>query len=110
MFGKIILSLYSLDHSALDEAYGVKSEEMFFRDSVVTMLLCRLGENCDSSGILSEQLCWQSAICKPNVNAYEAILANMRERGINTDALNDYVNATYARFVARDVSLFVRKK
>jgi|GEM_PF-4931386 len=49
-------------------------------------------------------------IRKTNVNADEAILANMAERGINKDALNDYVNATYARLLARGVSLFARKK
>ena len=55
----------------------------------VPFLLCQMGDDCRSGGIVSEQLCWQSGICGENVQ--DAILAHLRNQQINTAAFEQYV-------------------
>jgi hypothetical protein len=102
------LFLSHLDYSNLEAAYGAPVSPDV-RVIVSTLLLCNLGENCGAGSALTEQLCWQNAICKPNARADDAILAGLSQRGVNTAALNEFVGKTYSRIVNRDTSMFFEK-
>ncbi|NJR72421.1 MAG: hypothetical protein HC782_05335 [Gammaproteobacteria bacterium] len=108
LLGAIYSTTLNLDHAALEKMYGDKAPTGVFQEIVATMVMCRMGENCSPTSPVSEQLCWMNGICKPNLTADEAMLANLMERGFNTDALNAYVNAIYVRMLARDLTLFRR--
>ena len=98
-----------LDYSNLEAAYGAQVSPVAWQEIVSTMLLCNLGENCGAGSALTEQLCWQDAICKPNARADDAILASLSQRGVDTAALNEFVGRTYSRIVNRDTSMFFEK-
>ena len=98
-----------LDYSNLEAAYGAQVSPVAWQEIVSTMLLCNLGENCGAGSALTEQLCWQNAICKPNARADDAILASLSQRGVDTAALNEFVGRTYSRIVNRDTSMFFEK-
>ena len=102
------LFLSHLDYSSLEAAYGAPVSPDV-RVIVSTLLLCNLGENCGAGSALTEQLCWQDAICKPNARADDAILASLSQRGVDTAALNEFVGRTYSRIVNRDTSMFFEK-
>jgi hypothetical protein len=103
------LFLSKLDYSNLEAAYGAQVSPVAWREIVSTLLLCNLGENCSAGSALTEQLCWQNAICMPNARADDAILASLSQRGVNTAALNEFVGKTYSRIVNRDTSMFFEK-
>ena len=102
------LFLSHLDYSSLEAAYGAPVSPDV-RVIVSTLLLCNLGENCGAGSALTEQLCWQDAICKPNARADDAILASLSQRGVDTAALNEFVGRTYSQIVNRDTSMFFEK-
>jgi hypothetical protein len=102
------LFLSHLDYSNLEAAYGAPVSPDV-RVIVSTLLLCNLGENCGAGSALTEQLCWQDAICKPNARADDAILASLSQRGVDTAALNEFVGRTYSQIVNRDTSMFFEK-
>jgi hypothetical protein len=102
------LFLSHLDYSSLEAAYGAPVSPDV-RVIVSTLLLCNLGENCGAGSALTEQLCWQDAICKPNARADDAILVSLSQRGVDTAALNEFVGRTYSRIVNRDTSMFFEK-
>ena len=108
LFQATSLFLSHLDYSSLEAAYGAPVSPDV-RVIVSTLLLCNLGENCGAGSALTEQLCWQDAICKPNARADDAILASLSQRGVNTAALNEFVGRTYSRIVNRDTSMFFEK-
>jgi len=102
------LFLSKLDYSNLEAAYGAQVSPVAWREIVSTMLLCNLGENCSAGSALTEQLCWQNAICMPNARADDAILASLSQRGVNTAALNEFVGKTYSRIADRDTTMFIQ--
>ena len=108
LFQATSLFLSHLDYSSLEAAYGAPVSPDV-RVIVSTLLLCNLGENCGAGSALTEQLCWQNAICKPNARADDAILASLSQRGVDTAALNEFVGRTYSRIVNRDTSMFFEK-
>ena len=108
LFQATSLFLSHLDYSSLEAAYGAPVSPDV-RVIVSTLLLCNLGENCGAGSALTEQLCWQDAICKPNARADDAILASLSQRGVDTAALNEFVGRTYSRIVNRDTSMFFEK-
>lgn len=55
----------------------------------VPFLLCQMGDDCRSGGIVSEQLCWQSGICGENVQ--DAILEHLRSQQINTAVFEQFL-------------------
>jgi hypothetical protein len=104
------LFLSKLDYSNLEAAYGAQVSPVAWREIVSTLLLCNLGENCSAGSALTEQLCWQNAICMPNARADDAILASLSQRGVNTAALNEFVGRTYSRIVNRDTTMFLQPR
>jgi hypothetical protein len=104
------LFLSKLDYSNLEAAYGGQVSPVAWREIVSTLLLCNLGENCSAGSALTEQLCWQNAICMPNARADDAILASLSQRGVNTAALNEFVGRTYSRIVNRDTTMFLQPR
>lgn len=59
------------------------------RTLAVPFLLCQMGDDCATGGIVNEQLCWQSGICGGNVQ--DAILEHLRSQQINTVAFEQFV-------------------
>ena len=96
MLGSMEGFLYSgLSQSGeLDKDYPAP-QAVALRLLAVPFLLCQMGDDCRSGGIVNEQLCWQSGICGENVQ--DAILEHLRSQQINTAAFEQLVTRLRAK-------------
>ena len=101
------LILSKVDYGALASAYSKEQVESL-RALVADILLCRMGDDCARGGIVNTQLCWENGICGDN--AEEAIWANLRDRGLDTTALNQFVTRVHQALIAGDTSIFRKPK
>ena len=101
------LLLNKLDYSELAKSYG-ENGATSLQNLVFELVLCRMGDDCDRGGIVTEQLCWQSGICGDRVE--DAIFASLRDRGLDTTALNQFVTRVQQSLVAGDTSIFRKPK
>jgi hypothetical protein len=109
MFGLLSRLLLShLEYESLNNAYTNKVQPNAFPDIVTTLVLCRMGDDCGQSGIVTEQLCWLNAIC--GFRAEDAIMANLIERGIDVTALNEFVSRVHSALQTQDTSIFRKPK
>jgi hypothetical protein len=106
MFGAMEALLYGrlINSAALEKDY-LPEQAMALRILVVPFLLCQMGDDCRSGGIVSEQLCWQSGIRGENVQ--DAILENLRSQQINTAAFEQFV--TTLRQKTEQTSAYLRQ-
>ena len=101
------LLLNKLDYSELAKSYG-ENGAISLQNLVYELVLCRMGDDCDRGGIVTEQLCWASAICGDRVE--DAIYANLRSRGLDTTALNQFVTRVHQALLLGDTSIFRKQK
>lgn len=106
MFGAMEAFLYThiTNSAALEKDYPPE-QAMGLRILAVPFLLCQMGDDCRSGGIVSEQLCWRSGICGENVQ--DAILENLRSQQINTAAFEQFV--TTLRQKTEQTSAFLKQ-
>jgi hypothetical protein len=105
MFGVLYRLLLShVEYESLSRAYAGSVLPSSWPDIVSTLVLCRMGDDCGQGGLVTEQLCWQHAIC--GANAEDAVIANMVERGIDVTALNATVTRVHRALQAGDTSIF----
>lgn len=108
MFGMLESLMYNkVDYGELGKSYS--SEQVAMLPTLATALvLCRMGDDCDQGGIVTEQLCWQNGICGANTEV--AIWANLRARGFDTTALNQFVTRVQQALQSGDMSIFRKPK
>ena len=108
MFGMLESLMYSkVDYGELGNSYS--NEQIAMLPTLATALvLCRMGDDCDPGGIVTEQLCWQNGFCGGSTEA--AIWANLRARGFDTTALNQFVTKVQQALQSGDTSIFRKPK
>ncbi len=97
------LDLQDLSKSYPEETVGPGLETM-----VMMLVLCKMGDDCDRGGIVTDQLCWAFAICGDRVE--DAIRASLVQRGIDPVPLDQFVNRIAERLHARDTTIFRKKE
>lgn len=108
MFGTLESLMYNkVDYSELGNAYSNEQVDML-PTLVTALVLCRMGDDCDPGGIVTEQLCWHNGFCGGSTEA--AILANLRARGFDTNALNQFVAKIQQALQSGDPSIFRKPK
>ena len=108
MFGTLeSLVLSKVDYGGLTSSYS-QEQVNSLRAFVVEIVLCRMGDDCARGGIVNAQLCWENGICGDNTE--EAIWANLRDRGLDTTALNQFVTRVHQALVIGDTSIFRKQK
>ena len=108
LFGALESVMYNnLDYGGLEKSF-TSDQIANFPTLVVTLVLCRMGDDCARGGIVTEQLCWQNGICGDNTE--EAIWANLRDRGLDTTALNQFVTRVHQALLSGDTSIFRKPK
>lgn len=108
MYGVLASLLVSkVDYSELMNSYSAEQVDALYT-LVLPLVLCRMGDDCSRGGIVTEQLCWQNGICGENTE--EAIWANLRFRGLDTAALNQFVTRVIQAFQNGDTSIFRKPK
>lgn len=108
MFGALeAVIMGKVDFTTLSNSYS--AEQMSTLTPFITdILLCRMGDDCGVGGIITEQLCWQNGICGGSVE--EAIMTHLRASGLDTAALNQFVNKMLLALQASDTSIFRKPK
>lgn len=108
MYGALaLLMVRKLDYGDLETSYS-QDQISALSSLVVDLVLCRMGDDCAGGGFLNTQLCWQNGICGDNTE--EAIWANLRDRGLDTTALNLFVTRVHQALQAGDTSIFRKAK
>ena len=108
MFGALAsLLINKLDYSELAKFYG-ETGASSLQNLVFELVLCRMGDDCGRGGIVTEQLCWESGICGEYTE--EAIWTNLRDRGLDTTALNQFVTRVHQALLSGDTSIFRKPK
>ena len=104
MFGALSPLLASkVDYIELVNAYGQERADAL-RSLTIPLVLCRMGDDCGSGGLVTEQMCWENGICGDGVE--DAIFANLRDRGLDTTAFNQFVTRLHQALQSRDTSIF----
>lgn len=102
MFGVLEATLYSkLDVSDLSKKVGEEQAEML-RTQVVTLVLCKFGDDCGRHGIVTDQFCWQYGVCGDVLET--EILQNLTRRGFSASAVHEFATDVYSRLQSRDFS------
>lgn len=106
MFGGLEALLNAkLSGEELTQAYSPQ-QAAAIQNFVVPILLCQMGDDCRSGGIVADQLCWQSGICGETVEV--AILDHLRSHQIDPAALVHYITTIRSAIEKRDLSIFRR--
>jgi hypothetical protein len=103
MLGLMTAVLYQhLDTAPLEKSYG-EGKGAVLLTAAIYVIQCRLGGDCGSRGLLTENLCWQHAICGSNLE--DGLNANLRERGLDPAAFNRYVDRVVDALQKADPSI-----
>jgi hypothetical protein len=108
MLGRLQSLAMKLDLKEVYEAYPPETVGTGHETLVMTLLLCKMGDDCDRNGIVTDQLCWLFAICGNRVD--EAVRASLSARGIDPAPLDRFVNRLVERLQARDMIIFGKPK
>jgi hypothetical protein len=104
MYGLLTSVLYQhLDTPSLQKSYG-EGRGAALSSAAIYAIQCRLGGDCGPGGLLTENLCWQHAICGNNLE--ETLIANLRERGVDPTAFRRYVDYVVEALQKTDTSIF----
>ena len=108
MFGTLeSLILSKVDYGGLTSSYSQEQTDSL-RTLIADIVLCRMGDDCARGGIVNAQLCWENGICGDRVE--DAIFANLRDRGLDTTALNQFVTRVHQALLSGDTSIFRKPK
>lgn len=108
MFGALSpLLAFKVDYTELVNAYG-KEQSDALRSLTVSLVLCRLGDDCGPGDTVTEQLCWENGICGDYVDS--AIFSNLRDRGMDTTAFSQFITRVHQALLVRDTSIFRKQK
>ena len=108
MFGALSsLLATSVDYSDLLKSYRPEQVDALYL-LAIPMVLCRMGDDCDRGGIVTDQLCWTNGICGDRVE--EAIFANLRNHGLDTTAFSQFIFKVHQALLTGDTSIFRKQK
>lgn len=108
MFGALASVIANkVDFAELVAAYG-RERVVPLYDLTIPLVLCRMGDDCGSGGIVTEQLCWERGICGDRVE--EAILDNLRAKGVDTRALEQFITRVHLGLQNRDPAIFKKPR
>lgn len=103
MFGTLEATLLPrLDITSLTKKFGKEQADQL-HIHLVTMVLCRMGDDCGKNGLVTDQQCWRYGLCGDNVEA--AILQNLASRGFDANEVSDYASDIHTRLQYRDFSM-----
>ena len=70
----------NMDTSALGEHYS-DEQVLLLRMFLQAQIPCRLGDDCDTGGLVTERFCWDYGMCEASVDI--AVLAHLTRAGID---------------------------
>ena len=108
MFGALSSLLVSkVDYSDLVAEYG-REKVMPLYGLSIPLVLCRMGDDCGPGSIVTEQLCWLNRICGDPAEG--AIWSTLRDQGVDTRVMEQFVTRVHFGLQTRDPSIFKKPR